>query len=35
MIGGIGMSIVKEKKRFGSAVLNEVKEMVSQGKTQK
>ena len=35
MIGGIFMSIVKGKKRFGSAILNEVKEMVSQGKTQK
>lgn len=35
MIGGIFMSTVKSKKRFGSAILNEVKEMVSQGKTQK
>jgi hypothetical protein len=35
MIGGIVMSIKKSKKQFGSAIINEVKEMVSQGKTQK
>ncbi|MCB2296128.1 imidazolonepropionase [Clostridium algoriphilum] len=29
------MSAVKGKKQFGSAIINEVKEMVSQGKTQK
>lgn len=35
MIGGIFMSIEKGKKQFGSAIINEVKDMVSQGKTQK
>jgi len=29
------MSAVKGKKQFGSAIINEVKEMVSQEKTQK
>ena len=35
MIGGVFMSTVKGKKRSGSTILSEVKEMVSQGKTQK
>jgi len=35
MIGGIVMSVIKGKKQFGSTIINEVKEMVSQGKTQR
>jgi hypothetical protein len=35
MIGGVFMSIEKGKKQFGSAIINEVKEMVLNGKTQK
>ena len=35
MIGGISMLSKKVKKQFGSAIINEVKEMVSNGKTQR
>ena len=35
MIGGISMLEKKVKKQFGSAIINEVKEMVANGKTQK
>jgi len=35
MIGGIVMSTLKGKRQFGSAFLNEVKEMVSLEKTRK
>lgn len=35
MIGGIFMSSKKSKKQFGSFIINEVKEMVLNGKTQR
>lgn len=35
MIGGIFMSGKKGQKKFGSTIINEVKEMVLNGKTQK
>jgi len=35
MIGGVFMLVKKSKKHFGSVIINEVKEMVSNGKTQR
>jgi hypothetical protein len=35
MIGGIFMLLKKSKRQFGSVIINEVKQMVSDGKTQR